>query len=210
MPEPGERQTETGTADDEAALVARARHDRHAFAPLYRRYVDSVYRYCYARLGDRDAAEDATSQVFAKALSALPSQRPDRSFRAWLFAIARNAVVDQHRARRPDRPLTEADDPVDAGPSPEDLALGADEGAAVRALLGRLPPDQRRVVELRLAGLSGAEVAAALGRSPGAVKIAQVRAYARLRDLLGGAEAPASATPPAGEKKEVRRGASRG
>ncbi len=53
----------------DSALVAAARADRRAFAPLYNRYVDPVYRYCLRRLGDRAAAEDATSQVFSKGLA---------------------------------------------------------------------------------------------------------------------------------------------
>jgi DNA-directed RNA polymerase specialized sigma24 family protein len=66
----------------------------------------------------------------------------------------------------------------------------------VRALLAQLPPDQRQILELRLAGLTGPEIAAALGRSLGAVKIAQVRAFARLRATLD------PAGPPVGEGRE--------
>jgi DNA-directed RNA polymerase specialized sigma24 family protein len=89
--------TETAaTSDEEALLVARAKEDLTAFAPLYARYLTPVYRYCYARLGDREAAEDATSQVFTRALVALPEHRGG-SFGAWLFAIALNVVANQHR-----------------------------------------------------------------------------------------------------------------
>jgi RNA polymerase sigma-70 factor (ECF subfamily) len=176
--------TAEATAADEAALVARAQVDRAAFAPLYERYLDPVYRYCYRRLGTREAAEDATSVVFAKALAALPEYRAG-SFPAWLFAIAHNAVADVHRRRRPDQPLETARDPVAAGPSPEDLAVAADERRSVRALLAGLPADQRRVLELRLAGLKGAEIAAVLGRSVAAVKMLQLRAMTRLRAELG-------------------------
>ena len=170
--------------DSDAALVARARVDRAAFAPLYERYLDPVYRYCYCRLGSREAAEDVTSVVFAKALVSLPAYR-DGSFAAWLFAIAHNAVVDAYRRRRPDAPLAAAGDPVDAAPSPEQLAVAADERRSVRALLATLPEDQRTVVELRLAGLRGAEIAAVLGRSKAAVKMLQLRAMTRLRADLG-------------------------
>ena len=183
----GEPAVGTSDADvDEAALVARAQLDRRAFAPLYARYLDPVYRYCYRRLGTREAAEDATSTVFAKALASLPAYR-DGSFGGWLFAIAHNVVADDHRraARRPERPLDLAGDPTTADPSPEDLAVAADEGRRIRALLAELPPDQRHVVELRLAGLTGAEIAAALGRSVPAVKMLQLRAMTRLRARLG-------------------------
>src|SRR5690348_16047655 len=88
-------------ADDDAAIVVRAKRDRESFAELYLRYVAAVYRYCYHRLGDRAAAEDSTSQVFTKALTTLPGHRDDCAFRGWLFAIAHNVVVDSYRARRP-------------------------------------------------------------------------------------------------------------
>lgn len=76
------------TADgDERLIVARARHDRAAFAPLYERYLNDVYRYCHFRLGSREAAEDVTSLTFLKAMNSLGQFRGG-SFRAWLFTIA--------------------------------------------------------------------------------------------------------------------------
>jgi RNA polymerase sigma factor (sigma-70 family) len=168
----------------EAALVAQARDDPQAFAPLYARYLDPVYRYCYRRLGGREAAEDATSIVFAKALTALPRYR-DGSFGGWLFAIAHNVVTDTYRRRRPEAPLVAAGDPVDRDPTPEEAALAADARQTVDTLLSSLPTDQRRVLELRLAGLTGAEIADALGRSVAAIKMLQLRAMTRLRTDLG-------------------------
>jgi RNA polymerase sigma-70 factor, ECF subfamily len=153
---------------DEADLVKRARWDRRAFAPLYRRYVAPVYGYCYHRLGSKEAAEDATSLVFAKALTALSSHRGG-SFRAWLFGVTHHVVADALRTRRPDEPL--------------------DAAAVVVELLAQLPTDQRHIVELRLAGLTSAEIGQALGRSRGAVDVAYHRALVRLRTLVGGAAA---------------------
>ena len=73
---------------------------------------------------------------------------------------------------------------IDLAPGPEDLALRGETRRSVQALLARLPTEQRRVVELRLAGLTGPEIARVLGRRPEAVKSMQFRAYARLRRLL--------------------------
>jgi RNA polymerase sigma-70 factor (ECF subfamily) len=173
-----------GGAIDDDELVARARHDRRAFAPLYARYLDPVHRYCYRRLGSREAAEDATSLVFAKALAALPAYR-DGSFRSWLFGIAHHVVADDLRRCRPHAALDAAGDLLDAAPSPEELALAAEERSSIRDLLARLPAEQCQIIELRLAGLTGPEIAAVLGRSLAAVKVGQFRAYARLRVLLG-------------------------
>jgi RNA polymerase sigma-70 factor (ECF subfamily) len=177
-------ETSTVPTDDDDELAARAPHDPPAFEALYLRYVDPVHRYCYRRLGTREAAEDATSAVFLKAFTSLPSYRAG-SFRSWLFAIAFHVITDRLRAARPEAPLDVAAAVVDHEPSPEELALAAESRRSAAALLAQLPTNQRDVVELRLAGLTGREVALALGRSLPAVKIAQVRAYARLRDLLG-------------------------
>jgi RNA polymerase sigma-70 factor (ECF subfamily) len=173
-----------GDAVPDAELVALARRDRHAFALLYTRYLDPVHRYCYRRLGSREAAEDATSLGEDKALSALPQYR-DTSFRGWLFAIAHHVVIDRYRATHPEQSLETASEVLDEAPSPEELAIAADERRSLRALLAHLPEHQRQVFELRLAGLTGAEIAQALGRGPGNVDVTQYRAVARLRILLG-------------------------
>jgi RNA polymerase sigma-70 factor, ECF subfamily len=181
---------EATPAEAEEALLARAQRDPHAFAPLYEAYFDAVYRYCYHRLGDWADAEDAASLVFATALAALPRYRVgdrDGTFRSWLFAIAHNAVANhrRRRARHPEASLAMADGCRDTGPSPEEQAIAAETHRTVRDLLGRLPEDQRRLLELRLAGLNDAEIARAVGRNHGAVRQAQFRAVSRLRALLG-------------------------
>jgi RNA polymerase sigma factor (sigma-70 family) len=169
---------------DEAELVAAARTDRRAFAILYRRYVDPIYRYCYRRLGSREAAEDATSLVFVKALEALPRYRSG-SFRGWLFTIAHNVVADSYRSGRSPHPLEATTELEDAEPGLEDLALVSEAASSLRNLLTRLSDDQRHVVELRLAGLADAEIARVLGRSHGSVRTAHYRALIRLRELAG-------------------------
>jgi RNA polymerase sigma-70 factor (ECF subfamily) len=181
-----------GILEEDARLVALAKTDPCAFAPLYARYFDPVYRYCYRRLGHPEAAADAAAQVFAKALAALPGYREEApSFRSWLFAIAHNVIADDLRARRPFAPMAAAGQVAASGPSPEEVVLTDEAGSTVQALLAQLPPDQRQILELRLVGLTGPEIAAALGRSLGAVKIAQVRAFARLRATLDPASSPA-------------------
>lgn len=169
---------------DEATLVALAKRDRQAFAPLYARYFDLVYGYCYTRLGGREAAEDATGLIFARALSQLATCR-DTSFRSWLFAIAHNVISDCFRRHRAEPSLSDVPDQAEAGPSVEDLAIVAEQRQTLHALLQQLPTSQRRVIELRLTGLSCPEVAQILGRSPTAVRSLQFRAVIRLRQLLG-------------------------
>jgi RNA polymerase sigma-70 factor (ECF subfamily) len=171
-------------ACDEAALVAAAKSDRRAFGALYDCYVPAIYGYCLHRLGSREAAEDATSLIFTKALGALPSQRGS-SFRGWLFGIAHHVVADAIQQKRADVPLEMALEISDAAPSPESAAVANETHRTLYAALAQLSVEQRQVVELRLAGLTSAEIGQALGRSRGAVDVAQHRAVMRLRGLLG-------------------------
>ncbi len=171
----------------DAALVAAARGDRLAFALLYERYRDDLLRYCFYCLGDWDEAADATQQIFANALAGL-GRFADRgnSFRAWLFRIAHNEVCTrQRKSRRSQSQLQDTAEIVDPAPSPEELAIVADDHERLRLLLASLPPDRRRVCELRFAGLTDKQIAGILGKSEGAVRTAQSRAIAQLRDLLG-------------------------
>lgn len=172
------------TADepDDAALVAAAKEDLRAFTALYERYVDRVYRYCYSRLGNKEQAEDATSEVFLKAVAALHRYQ-DVLFAAWLFRIAHNVVVDVYR-RRPSVPLEGAEDRPDPARTPESLAVAQSEREIVRAALAQLTADERAVVELPYAGWSGKQIAEALDRTPNAVKTLRYRALRRLRVLL--------------------------
>lgn len=170
------------TAQDEAAIALAARDDPRCFLPLYERYVGPVYRYCWLRLHDATAAEDATSEVFVKALERLNGYRGG-SFPAWLFAIARNVVIDTYR-RRPTAPLELATSVLDQGESPEASMLALAEHAALLAALDALTAEQRAVIDLQLAGLDGPHIAAALEKSPAAVKMLRLRAVERLGDAL--------------------------
>ena len=170
-----------GTTD--AQLVVAAQADRRAFGALYARYVDAVYRYCYYRLGNREAAEDAISSVFTRALAALPRYR-NESFRPWLFTIAHNVVIDAVRRSRPARPLADARDVWAKGGDPEEMVVAELETDGLQALLDRLPADQRQVMELPLSGLTSPEVGRVLGRSPAAIRSLQFRAVQRLRAQL--------------------------
>jgi RNA polymerase sigma-70 factor (ECF subfamily) len=182
--------------EDELRLIDAARKQPESFEPLYRHYAPMIYRFCYRQLGHREAAADVTSQTFIKAIAALRTFRPDpkypgRTFRAWLFRIAGNVVIDHRRAHRNHRSLDAPDQDaaltrflVDPGRSPEELALASSEASAVRAALEYLPDRQRGIVELRLVGLTGEEIAEAMNMTLSAVKSAQFRAYGTLREAL--------------------------
>ena len=170
-------------ADAEFALVQAARANAEAFTPLYQRYVDSIYRFCYRRLGTREEAEDATSVTFQKALRSLGSFQRG-SFRAWLFAIADRTTLDRLRRGKREQPLEHAFLIPDRAQGPEEYALGADARHRLREALASLTADQRRVIELRLSGLDTAEIAQALERNRNAIDALQFRAVQRLRQVL--------------------------
>jgi RNA polymerase sigma-70 factor (ECF subfamily) len=172
----------TTTADEELVVQAQG-GDREAFAALYRHYLPRVHGYCYRLLGTREAAEDATTDIFMRALAALPSCRP-QTFRSWLFAIAHNVIADERR-RRPTDPLAAAAAVADPTPV-EERATVAGDWSRVLDVLPHLSPDQQQVVALRLSGLSAAEIGEALGKPRNAVDGIHHRAVLRLRALLIG------------------------
>lgn len=169
------------SSDDDIVLLALS--SPQAFERLYRRYIDAVFGYCYRRIGSREAAEDATSLIFTKAFAALPTYRSG-SFRSWLFTIAYHVIADDLRTRRPIAGVELASDIAAHDLGPEDQAIANERDRALRTSIARLPESQRQVVELRLAGLNAREIAEVLGRGLPAVKMTQLRAYARLRDLI--------------------------
>ncbi len=165
---------------EDRRLVEACRRDPAAFSGLYHKYLRPVYRYHYARCGSPAEAEDLTSQTFLAALEALPRYREQGCFAAWLFAIARRKAIDHHRkvgaVSLEGLPLL-----ADPHPGPAHLAQAADERRRLAEALAGLDDDQRELLRLRFAaGLPFDEIAALLGRTPQAVKMAVYRLLDRL------------------------------
>jgi len=172
-----------GQQTSDEFLVERAQREPRQFDALYTRYVDPVFRYSNRSL-TRAAAEDATSITFLKALQSLRRFDPEQgTFRGWLFTIAHNSTVDQLRGRH----HADLDSVVveNGGDSVEDQAIAAEQRTRLSEAMRTLPKDQQDVIHLRLASLTSPEIAAVLGKSPGAVRGLQHRAVRELRRELG-------------------------
>ena len=172
------------SGEDDLTVVLRAIVDRHAFAPLYERYLTAIYRHCARRLRDPDDAWDATGVTFHKALAALDGFRGG-SFEGWLYRIADHACADIHRARRPLHSLDAEVGLHAAGSDPEEQTIAAMDRERLETALRQLPSRRERIVRLHLAGLKGKEIAARLGISHDLVRQEQRRALQPLAVLLG-------------------------
>jgi RNA polymerase sigma factor (sigma-70 family) len=171
-------------SDERLARMVGAGDDR-AFAVLYQRYHQQLYRYCRSLLAHDADAQDALQAAFAGALSALRLGRRNAPVRPWLYRIAHNEAVTLLRRRRRHVELGELDAGV--GPSAADAAAGRERLAQLVADLGELPERQRSALVMReLNGLSHEEIAVALQSSPGAAKQAIFEARYALQEFEEG------------------------
>lgn len=183
---------------DENLFDRAMRGDAVAFSEVYRRYEKRVYGFCLARSLDREAAADATQEVFIRLLKAAPGTIDHP--RAWLFAVARNVVTDSLRKHTRLRETDEVDEDAPAWGSmatadtADEVSARADARAVFLALR-RVNPRYRTALILReLHGQSSADIAEAMGvKSSGAVDTLVSRA----RDAFGAAYAAVSELPPA-------------
>ena len=193
------------------AVQRAARGDQQAVGQLYDAYVEPLFRFCVARVGNETDAEDLTEEIFLKVMRSIdgfewrPLARIDRSptpdgaeekerspFRAWLFRIARNHVISHYRSQNTRRSDGEVPEWFpDATRGPAELAEEAVTIEEVFRAVQALPAAQREVIQLRFgAGLSIAETAEALDKQQTNVKVLQHKGIKRLKELLEAAAAP--------------------
>ncbi|EWC63419.1 putative RNA polymerase sigma factor [Actinokineospora spheciospongiae] len=162
--------------------------DTVAFGKLYDRYVDVVFRYVLFRVGDRELAEDVTSETFLRALRRITSvSYQGRDVGAWFVTIARNLVLDHVKSSRYRLEVTtpEFRDSERDEAGPEQQVMSRVTRDALLQCVDQLGDDQRECIVLRfLQGLSVAETAEIMNRNEGAVKALQHRAVRRLAQLL--------------------------
>jgi RNA polymerase sigma-70 factor (ECF subfamily) len=174
-------------------LVERAQAgDAEAFGLLYDRYFDTVFRFVYFRVGNRQLAEDLTADTFLRALKRIGSFTwQGRDLGAWLVTIARNLVADHFKSGRYRLEVTTGDvldaERAESGPegSPESAVVDHVTNVALLKAVKQLNPEQQECIVLRfLQGFSVAETAQAMGKNEGAIKALQYRAVRTLARLL--------------------------
>jgi RNA polymerase sigma-70 factor, ECF subfamily len=172
----------TSSSSDLLAQVGGRDHE--AFEELYRRFSRPILGLALRRLGDRGRAEDAVQEIFARVWRHAGTYRPERGpGSAWIYGIARHAIVDQVRRRR----ITESDVPEleSLEPGPPEQAESAWTRWRLDLALSSLPVRQRELIELAYwSGLSQQEIADRLGLPIGTVKTRTRRALLRLAELL--------------------------
>ena len=175
------------TREQERELVERAKRDPQEFGALYDRHFQQIYRFIYSRVREQTAAEDVTSEVFIKALKAIPRyQDTGRPFAAWLYQIAVNAIADRYRTQKPSQPLEDFHDLAVAGPALEDEAVQHDEMKRIWFLVEQLPAQQRTALILKFQeDMKIEDIAVAMGKSSGAVKLLIHRGVSKLRQDAG-------------------------
>jgi len=186
----------TSTVDDldvSALATQAAAGDREAAADLITHLRPGILRYCRGRLGRMSGsygvADDVAQEVCIAVLTALPRYRDEgRPFSAFAFGIAAHKVADAQRAAfKTPIPVEQIPERTDSGDGPEASLLREIDAQRARDLLAQLPEQQRELLLLRVcSGLSAEETGRVLNMSPGAVRVAQHRALARLRALAGG------------------------
>lgn len=171
-----DRKVDEPISETISRLVGLARQgDRDAFGELYRQLHAPVAR--LARFHLRDGFEDAVAETFVRAWVALPRYRNTGApFVSWLYGIARHVIADELRARRRVEPRSDL---------PDTAHQEGDDRLALAAAMERLPREQRQVLELKfLLGLRNPEVAAAMGKTVGAVNALQWRALRAMRGMV--------------------------
>ncbi len=156
------------------------------FAALYEDYAGQIFHYIQYRLGDGETAEDLTSQVFLKAWEKRENfKRTGAPIIAWLYTIARNTVIDDHRSNKKTLLLDEDGNYESENPSPSDQCELHFECEALKLALSSLTHEQHQVILWKfLEGFSTEEIAHRLGKREGTVRALQMRALRRLAEKL--------------------------
>jgi RNA polymerase sigma factor (sigma-70 family) len=162
-----------------------AKNTVEAFTAFYQQYLPKVFKYVSYRVTDRFLAEDITSSVFEKALTKFNQYNEEKAaLSTWIFAIARNTVIDHFRANARERqvPLEEASEIRAGGFSPEQEAENSEEYRVLNTCLKKLTAPEQEIVSLKFnAEMTNRQIAGLLGLSESNVGVILYRAVRKLR-----------------------------
>ena len=171
---------------DEALVEAARAGDREAFSMLVERYRMLVYSFSYARLRNREEAEDVAQEAFLRAFQYLPEFRMSDRFGGWLMRITRNLCTDVAR-RRKSRPTEElSEDWMDGSPTPEMAAMAKEKRRELTSAINGLPEKHQILVLMHYgSGRSYREMALALDLPETTIVGRMAAALRGLRRRLG-------------------------
>ncbi len=170
-------------------LKLRVRKDPDAFGDLYDEYADKIYRFVYFKVSSKEEAEDITSEVFLKAWQYINSKKKVGNFKALLYRVARNSVIDLYRKRsqsgaRREREVELVGDMADPSDMEKDIARKFDM-ALLKKAMGKLKEENRDALMLRyVEGFSISEISKIMGKSNVAVRVILHRALKSLKTIL--------------------------
>jgi RNA polymerase sigma-70 factor, ECF subfamily len=168
-------------------LVEQARQgDAEAFGRIYDVYVDRIYRHIYYRTGKVEDSQDLTQEVFAKAWQMLPKYKPTSTpFLGWLFTISHNRVIDYYRTKKDHSYLDNEIELPSKGIGPEEYAESRSSQQQIRRAILQLPDEQQQVIMMAfIEGYGYSEVAAALNKSEGNIRVMIHRALKKMHEMI--------------------------
>ena len=170
----------------QALLKLAAKGDKQAYGAFYEEYFGEIYRYIYFRVSSHHEAEDLTEIVFLKAWETLHQKGKEiQNFRAWIYRIAHNIVIDHHRTKKHEVSLDHISPAAKPESGPEKLIEIKQENQKLMDGIAQLEPKYREVIVLRFINqLSHAETAKVLNIKEGHVRVLQYRGLKILSDLM--------------------------
>ncbi len=172
-------------ASDEKLMRRYASGDMSAFETLYARYRGPLYRYIRRQVPDPATANDLYQGSWERVIRARKSYRPDAPFKAWIYRITRNLLVDHYRRNRPHAEL-QPDAQASDNPNPAEAFATQERHERLLSAIQALPPEQKEALLLRLeGGLGLADIAEITGAGRETVKSRLRYATAKLKQELG-------------------------
>jgi RNA polymerase sigma-70 factor (ECF subfamily) len=179
---------ETINRDEDQLIKKAISGDKEAFGHLYDCYFLQIYKYLLIRTDTREDAEDMTETVFMKAWKHLPhfgGKKKKHNFRAWIFRIAHNTLIDHFRTKKVNISLESVSQNRSADAEPESVVVQNEEVKRIHKVITMLDDVSQQVIISRFfGGLSHKETAQSVGVNENNVRIIQYRALRKLNDLL--------------------------